>query len=100
MILFVKDPAPTEIYTYRHTLTLHDALPILDDMAVAIVQPGCDPAAAPGDHLAGIPGEPGKPRARPHPGDAAPGHGQRCILDRSIRRAARDHGREIGRAHV
>src|SRR3546814_1780432 len=25
---FVKDTATTEIYTYRHTLSLHDALPI------------------------------------------------------------------------
>src|SRR3546814_15431508 len=26
---FFKDKATTEIYTYRHTLSLHDALPIL-----------------------------------------------------------------------
>src|SRR3546814_18617823 len=26
--LFFKDPAHTEIYTYLHTLPLHDALPI------------------------------------------------------------------------
>src|SRR3546814_19764242 len=30
MSLFFKDPAPTEIYTYCHTRSLHDALPIID----------------------------------------------------------------------
>src|SRR3546814_13495399 len=25
---FLKEPAPTEIYTYSHTLSLHDSLPI------------------------------------------------------------------------
>src|SRR3546814_18516257 len=29
MYFFFNDTAPTEIYTYRHTLSLHDALPIL-----------------------------------------------------------------------
>src|SRR3546814_13625253 len=28
ILLFVKDTATTEIYTYLHTLSLHDALPI------------------------------------------------------------------------
>src|SRR3546814_14487121 len=28
---FFNDPAPTEIYTYWHTLSLHDALPIWAD---------------------------------------------------------------------
>src|SRR3546814_5746144 len=28
MFFFFKDPATTEIYTYGHTLSLHDALPI------------------------------------------------------------------------
>src|SRR3546814_10107274 len=28
LYFFVKDAAPTEIYTYGHTLSLHDALPI------------------------------------------------------------------------
>src|SRR3546814_18349257 len=28
-VLFVNDTATTEIYTYGHTLSLHDALPIL-----------------------------------------------------------------------
>src|SRR3546814_15700851 len=27
-LFFFKYPAPTEIYTYLHTLSLHDALPI------------------------------------------------------------------------
>src|SRR5213075_3532391 len=29
LFFFFNDPAPTEIYTTRHTLSLHDALPIL-----------------------------------------------------------------------
>src|SRR3546814_13643863 len=29
MVFFFKDTATTEIYTYVHTLSLHDALPIL-----------------------------------------------------------------------
>src|SRR3546814_6896795 len=28
IFFFFNDPAPTEIYTYLHTLSLHDALPI------------------------------------------------------------------------
>src|SRR3546814_20375489 len=28
MFFFLYDPPPSEIYTYRHTLSLHDALPI------------------------------------------------------------------------
>src|SRR3546814_127913 len=28
LVFFLNDPAPTEIYTYCHTLSLHDALPI------------------------------------------------------------------------
>src|SRR3546814_14143506 len=28
LFFFFKDPATTEIYTYGHTLSLHDALPI------------------------------------------------------------------------
>src|SRR3546814_19720058 len=28
MVVVVNDPATTEIYTYGHTLSLHDALPI------------------------------------------------------------------------
>src|SRR3546814_13287939 len=31
MFFFFNDPAPPEIYTYRHTLSLHDALPIFAD---------------------------------------------------------------------
>src|SRR3546814_14955899 len=31
MFFFFNDTATTEIYTYRHTLSLHDALPISDD---------------------------------------------------------------------
>src|SRR3546814_10696403 len=31
---FFHDTATTEIYTYRHTLSLHDALPILEALSV------------------------------------------------------------------
>src|SRR3546814_18022461 len=31
MYFFFNEPATTEIYTYRHTLSLHDALPISPD---------------------------------------------------------------------
>src|SRR3546814_6302146 len=34
MLCFVNDTATTEIYTYRHTLSLHDALPILRAAAI------------------------------------------------------------------
>src|SRR3546814_19622069 len=33
LIFFFNDTATTEIYTYCHTLSLHDALPILPDLA-------------------------------------------------------------------
>src|SRR3546814_18172485 len=35
-ILFFKDTSTTEIYTYLHTLSLHDALPIGNKKSVAI----------------------------------------------------------------
>src|SRR3546814_12030857 len=34
--LFFKHTATTEIYTYRHTLSLHDALPICLDRALDV----------------------------------------------------------------
>src|SRR3546814_14183259 len=34
--LFVNDTATTEIYTYLHTLSLHDALPIFERPAVVL----------------------------------------------------------------
>src|SRR3546814_1880200 len=37
---FFTDTAPTEIYTYCHTLSLHDALPILDTGSDLKVQYG------------------------------------------------------------
>src|SRR3546814_11322315 len=36
-IFFFNDTAPTEIYTYFHTLSLHDALPILAPTWVAYI---------------------------------------------------------------
>src|SRR3546814_13356761 len=34
-VLFVNDTATTEIYTYLHTLSLHDALPISKMLALS-----------------------------------------------------------------
>src|SRR3546814_14624579 len=36
-LFFFNDPAPTEIYTYRHTLSLHDALPICSLMVATAI---------------------------------------------------------------
>src|SRR3546814_19922946 len=38
-IFFFNDTATTEIYTYLHTLSLHDALPICDRVAAAVGRP-------------------------------------------------------------
>src|SRR3546814_18161111 len=41
MVLFLNTPSHTEIYTYFHTLALHDALPISDpnfEFALAITR--------------------------------------------------------------
>src|SRR3546814_19681787 len=43
VIFFFNDPATTEIYTYGHTLSLHDALPIY---SAAVVAAGVDSATA------------------------------------------------------
>src|SRR3546814_4935842 len=39
MIFFFKDTATTEIYTYGHTLSLHDALPIYQTSASGMSRP-------------------------------------------------------------
>src|SRR3546814_3743897 len=44
MFFFFNDPATTEIYTYCHTLSLHDALPILEESAVSTSSSGLPPA--------------------------------------------------------
>src|SRR3546814_7295020 len=36
MIFFFNDTTTTEIYTYLHTLSLHDARPISDQLAVVV----------------------------------------------------------------
>src|SRR3546814_18554230 len=49
VFFFVNETATTEIYTSRHTLSLHDALPIyLDDRGAATLR-----VAATGDMLVG-----------------------------------------------
>src|SRR3546814_9449164 len=40
-IFFFKGTASTEIYTYRHTLSLHDALPIYSHSTVARPSSAC-----------------------------------------------------------
>src|SRR3546814_19289879 len=35
-VVFINDTATTEIYTYAHTLSLHDALPILLEESLGI----------------------------------------------------------------
>src|SRR3546814_11328466 len=42
LFFFFNDTAPPEIYTYLHTLSLHDALPILGQLGAA--QLGLHPA--------------------------------------------------------
>src|SRR3546814_4393004 len=36
LCFFFKDTASTEVYTYGHTLSLHDALPICDPLVVRL----------------------------------------------------------------
>src|SRR3546814_18961378 len=59
IVVFFNDTSTTEIYTYRHTLSLHDALPIFIDA-------GYDQAVRPfPDHLrhgAVVPGDDGGAR--------------------------------------
>src|SRR5213075_2031793 len=40
-LFFFNDPATTEIYTTRHTLSLHDALPISFGLAPLLLAVGC-----------------------------------------------------------
>src|SRR3546814_13360786 len=40
---FCNDTATTEIYTYLHTLSLHDALPIFEDSGTTIAEHRVDP---------------------------------------------------------
>src|SRR3546814_13086561 len=39
-LFFFNDTSTTEIYTYVHTLSLHDALPILLENVIAMLTPG------------------------------------------------------------
>src|SRR3546814_11612697 len=45
-LLFFNDTATTEIYTYVHTLSLHDALPILVGLPEAAVRESRDRVCA------------------------------------------------------
>src|SRR3546814_8368371 len=65
-MFFFSDPATTEIYTYGHTLSLHDALPIFRFGVVHALP---------------------SPHARRSRGDAR--RGRRVVDRRSVRRCAR-----------
>src|SRR3546814_14604120 len=106
MFLF-KVTATTEIYTYLHTLSLHDALPILaEQIGLAVArQPGgkgrrtaCDAI----DRRVGEPGE--RHRARiDRLADAAPFVGHRSGergRGQYERRAARSEERRVGKECV
>src|SRR3546814_16815008 len=78
MLVFFNDPATTEIYTYLHTLSLHDALPIWRRRAAPAssnTRGHCRGTAA-GRYkgrrppYSRIPWPPGRPRSAP--GSAAP----------------------------
>src|SRR3546814_16597617 len=45
VFFFFNDTATTEIYTYGHTLSLHDALPIFLHAQFGVTIPGALPAA-------------------------------------------------------
>src|SRR3546814_12360905 len=79
-IFFFNDPATTEIYTYRHTLSLHDALPISAKL--------CDQE-----------GVLSRPPPGLHPGAVLAGHAQHVddVLD-ADRNAVQRHDRTAGPA--
>src|SRR3546814_13489517 len=55
MILFINDTATTGIYTYRHTLSLHDALPIFRLLRhERPLQPGRETGAAAATQAGGL----------------------------------------------
>src|SRR3546814_18204512 len=92
-IFFFNETATTEIYTYVHTLSLHDALPISGNGRHP-ADPGAeDPGGrrGGGDHAAGR-GHAGREEGAE---DVREGAGAGA-------EAGREHGRarEIGRAHV
>src|SRR3546814_4976035 len=104
MIFFFNDTATTEIYTYGHTLSRHDALPICERQLVASGGPGPAIAAAQRriPRADGVPpvfdpvvpdggGDGGLARLRadPQPVDARPdrpGRGAAVLLRRAFRR--------------
>src|SRR5213075_3426720 len=51
---FFNDTATTEIYTTRHTLSLHDALPIFPDPAVGLAERAVDVPAVHDDARAEV----------------------------------------------
>jgi hypothetical protein len=83
-------------------LVRHAAQPLLElartiarehEMGVTVDQAGREPAAGAVDHLAGmVPREVG---GGAEPDDPTVFDRERAVLDRAVRRAALDHGREI-----
>src|SRR3546814_15001989 len=59
VFFFFNDTATTEIYTYWHTLSLHDALPICDSDALDRLQALADPGGS-GLVLGWLPGTPNR----------------------------------------
>src|SRR3546814_17731316 len=99
MFFFFKDTATTEIYTYRHTLSLDDALPCCPVRRVRGLRgPRHDAATI----RARAPGARGLARQGARRGPGEPGAAEPLRLLAVGRQAARrqDVGREIGRAHV
>src|SRR3546814_15795657 len=91
LCFFFNDTATTEIYTYRHTLSLHDALPIWQ-------RSHC---VSKGPHVAGTADARGTRTGRAGIGlgfAASVAERSRGRGDVGVRESPRD--REIGRAHV
>src|SRR3546814_15692116 len=86
---FLKDPATTESYTYCHTLSLHDALPIL--ARIVAQRLGRDVAQE------ARRGQRGELRAHVVEVAAGPAHQRRFELGAYLGDGGED---EIGRAHV
>src|SRR3546814_14576475 len=68
VFFFFNDTATTEIYTYGHTLSLHDALPIFEQLAaafrkLAVLEP---PAERPASTAPAAPGHVASDHAAPN----------------------------------
>src|SRR3546814_11501672 len=92
---FFNDPPTTDIYTYRHTLSLHDALPILSAFSKVVLPAPfgpMTPVSTPGASVQSTPCRIGRP----------PIETCSCWAARVTTAVARasDDREKIGRAHV